>query len=218
MSFINKRVASTILRFLCVFSFLAISIPAFSEDSTYYVRLNSNPFAAPFYIFSTEPDGNSVELSLEKGYTHTFIRTDGAHAFNIGDAWKVENPEIQYSSNGSGGEVGGVGSIVNGEQLTITIPDDFTGNTLSYFCYAHGTMIATFDITDSTSQPTTQLTSWDFDGNGEADALTDGLMVLRYLFDVKDSGLTDGAIGSDAKREAHQAIVDHLEKHMPADM
>jgi hypothetical protein len=43
-------------------------------------------------------------------------------------------------------------------------------------------------------------------------------MVLRYLFDVKDSGLTEGAIGSGAKREAHQAIVDHLEKHMPADM
>ena len=324
MSFISKRVASTILRFLCVFSFLAISIPAFSEDSTYYVRLNSNPYAAPFYIFSTEPDGDSVELSLEKGYSYTFIRTDGAHpfnigdawrvanteiqyssngsgsevdgvgsivngeqltisipedfsgdsltyfcyphstmsatfdvtektvvpandisgsegsthyvrlnsnpfaapfyifstepdgdsvelslekgyshtfirtddghAFNIGDAWKVENPEIQYSSNGTGGEVGGVGSIVSGEQLTIAIPEDFTGNTLSYFCYAHGTMIATFDITDSASQPTTQLTSWDFDGNGEADALTDGLLLLRYTFNLRDDSLTNGAI------------------------
>jgi len=29
---------------------------------------------------------------------------------------------------------------------------------------------------------------------------------------------TEGAIGSNAKREAHQAIVDHLEKHMPPDM
>jgi hypothetical protein len=62
------------------------------------------------------------------------------------------------------------------------------------------------------------MTIADIDDSGDVDALTDGLMVLRYLFDVKDSGLTEGAIGSGAKREAHQAIVDHLEKHMPADM
>ena len=62
------------------------------------------------------------------------------------------------------------------------------------------------------------MTIADIDDSGDVDALTDGLMVLRYLFDVKDSGLTEGAIGSNAKREAHQAIVDHLEKHMPADM
>ena len=68
MSFINKRVASTILRFLCVFSFLAISTPALSDDTTYYVRTNSNPYASPFFIFSLEPNGDSVELSLEKAY------------------------------------------------------------------------------------------------------------------------------------------------------
>jgi hypothetical protein len=62
------------------------------------------------------------------------------------------------------------------------------------------------------------MTIADIDDSGDVDALTDGLMVLRYLFDVKDSGLTEGAIGSNAKREVHQAIVDHLEKHMPADM
>jgi hypothetical protein len=61
------------------------------------------------------------------------------------------------------------------------------------------------------------MTIADIDDSGDVDALTDGLMVLRYLFGVEDSGLTEGAIGSDAKREAHQSIVDHLEKHMPAD-
>ena len=31
-------------------------------------------------IFSSEPDGESVELSLEKGDSYTFIRTDDGHA------------------------------------------------------------------------------------------------------------------------------------------
>jgi hypothetical protein len=58
----------------------------------------------------------------------------------------------------------------------------------------------------------------DIDDNGEVGALTDGLIVLRYLFDITDSKLTEGAISPDANREAHQSIVDHLEKYMPADM
>ena len=62
------------------------------------------------------------------------------------------------------------------------------------------------------------MTIADIDDSGDVDALTDGLMVLRYLFGVEDSGLTEGAISTNAKREAHQSIVDHLEKHMPADM
>ena len=62
------------------------------------------------------------------------------------------------------------------------------------------------------------MTIADIDDSGDVDALTDGLMVLRYLFGVEDSGLTEGAISTNAKREAHQSIVDHLEKHMPADV
>ncbi|MDG1694054.1 MAG: hypothetical protein P8I13_04240, partial [Porticoccaceae bacterium] len=62
------------------------------------------------------------------------------------------------------------------------------------------------------------MTIADIDDSGDVDALTDGVMLLRYLFDIKDSGLTEGVISSNAKREAHQSIVDHLEKHMPADM
>ena len=204
MTFFNKKFALQGLHGICFSLLLAFSIPAFSEDSTYYVRLNSNAFAAPFYIFSTEPDGESVTLSLEKGASHTFIRTDGGHAFNIGDAWKVANSEIQYSSNGSGGEVGGANSIVEDEQLVITIPEDFSGNSLSYFCYAHGSMIASFDVTESTSAPIIQLTSWDFDGNGEADALTDGLLLLRYTFDLRGDSLTNGTIAINSSMTAQQ--------------
>ncbi|MFL2531087.1 MAG: hypothetical protein ACJ0QY_00795 [Porticoccaceae bacterium] len=40
--------------------------------------------------------------------------------------------------------------------------------------------------------------SWDLDGNGAADALTDGLLLLRHTFGLTGSALTDAAISSDS--------------------
>ena len=40
--------------------------------------------------------------------------------------------------------------------------------------------------------------SWDFDGNGVADALTDGLLFLRHTFDLTGSPLFDGVIASNS--------------------
>ena len=40
--------------------------------------------------------------------------------------------------------------------------------------------------------------SWDFDEDGKADALTDGLMLLRYTFNLRDTALTAGAISADS--------------------
>lgn len=115
-----------------------------------YVRLNGDPFTSPHYIFSYSSGGASEQVTLVKGSTYTFIRTDDGHAFNIGDAWKQPNTEITVVSTGSGGAVGAgaaaAASIVNGEELTVTIPSDFSGDTLTYFCYAHSGMIGTFNV------------------------------------------------------------------------
>ena len=40
----------------------------------------------------------------------------------------------------------------------------------------------------------------DIDGNGEIDALTDGLILLRYLFSITGDPLINGAIASNASR------------------
>jgi hypothetical protein len=41
------------------------------------------------------------------------------------------------------------------------------------------------------------LNSWDLDGNGSADALTDGLIMLRYMFGIRDEALLDSVIAND---------------------
>ena len=44
------------------------------------------------------------------------------------------------------------------------------------------------------------------DGNGKAEALTDGLLVIRYLFGFRGESLTAGAVASDAQRRAPEDI------------
>jgi hypothetical protein len=52
--------------------------------------------------------------------------------------------------------------------------------------------------------------SFDVDGDGSTDALTDGLPILRYLFGVRGTSLTHNAIGSGALRTTAAQIETYL--------
>ena len=56
----------------------------------------------------------------------------------------------------------------------------------------------------------------DIDGNGEIDALTDGLLTLRYLFGLQGDTLINGVVAGDATRKTAEEIEAHLETLMPA--
>jgi hypothetical protein len=56
----------------------------------------------------------------------------------------------------------------------------------------------------------------DIDGNGEIDALTDGLLTLRYLFGLEGGTLIAGVVASDATRTTAVDIEAHLKTLMPA--
>ncbi len=52
--------------------------------------------------------------------------------------------------------------------------------------------------------------NWDIDGDGSAQALTDGLLILRYLFNFTDATLTNNAVGSGASRSHATQIQNYL--------
>ncbi len=54
----------------------------------------------------------------------------------------------------------------------------------------------------------------DIDGDGSIDALTDGLLILRYLFGLEGDTLVAGVVSSDATRTT-QEIQAHLEMLTP---
>ena len=55
----------------------------------------------------------------------------------------------------------------------------------------------------------------DIDGNGEVDALTDALLLLRYLFGLSGEALIDDAIATNATRTSASDINDYLAQHLP---
>ena len=57
--------------------------------------------------------------------------------------------------------------------------------------------------------------SLDIDGNGETDALTDGILLTRALFGFEDQALTQGAIGEGAERTQPSDIADHVAQNRP---
>jgi hypothetical protein len=58
----------------------------------------------------------------------------------------------------------------------------------------------------------------DIDGNGSTDALTDGLILLRYLFGLRGEILITGAISSDATRTTKEQIEQYLSLYMPSEL
>ena len=52
--------------------------------------------------------------------------------------------------------------------------------------------------------------SFDIDSDGEAGALTDGLLLLRHLFGFSGSSLTDGVVASNATRSSAADIEAYL--------
>ena len=53
------------------------------------------------------------------------------------------------------------------------------------------------------------------DGNGEVDALTDGLLILRYLFGLEGDALINGVVADNATRKTASDIEAHLESLKP---
>ena len=56
----------------------------------------------------------------------------------------------------------------------------------------------------------------DIDGDGQSKALTDGLLLIRYLFGFSGDSLTTGAIGDGAERDTADEVEAYIEERVPA--
>ena len=55
----------------------------------------------------------------------------------------------------------------------------------------------------------------DVDGDGRADALTDGVMIVRYLFGLRGNSLIQGAVGAGARRNTAPLIESYMAGLLP---
>ena len=57
----------------------------------------------------------------------------------------------------------------------------------------------------------------DIDGDGESKPLTDGLLLIRYLFGFSGDSLTSGAIGPNATRDTAEKVTAYIEARVPVE-
>jgi len=79
-----------------------------------------------------------------------------------------------------------------------------------FMCGSHGSSMPT--TVTVCAPPPSQLATLDIDGDGTVDALTDGLLVVRYLLGLRNSALVANAVNACATRDA-TAIQVHLATH-----
>jgi hypothetical protein len=133
--------------------------------------------------------------------------------------------------SGSGGVKSDIGSIdcgatcsdtyTTGDVITLTATPDAGSVFTGWLGPCTGTSTCTFTLQGDTAvravfAPVAIGTHvLDVDGNGSYDALTDGLMVIRYLFGLTGAPLTNAAIGTGATRSTPTSIESYLGDIVP---
>ena len=56
----------------------------------------------------------------------------------------------------------------------------------------------------------------DIDGDGESKPLTDGLLLIRYLFGFSGDSLISGAVGLEATRSSAEEIEAYISERVPS--
>ena len=153
----------------------------------------------------SDPDNNPL----------TVVQVDGNSA-NVGTATQGE---VQGTGRAAGeftiqanGQVafdptGDFSQLDSGEsstsRISYTISDGQSGTADS---------TANISVTVSGTVSGTASALLDVDGNGQANALSDGILVIRHLFEFSGAELTAGALGQEATRTEPAAIANHLDR------
>lgn len=138
------------------------------------------------------------------------VRYPSSGTYGVGDATCAD---WQASSGGSaapGLDVDGNGTkeALTDGVLVLRYLFGFRGTTLTQGAIGAGATRAS--ATQLEAHVSSLLPQLDVDGNGTAEALTDGLLVLRYLFGFRGTTLTQGAIGAGATRATAAAIESYI--------
>ena len=91
----------------------------------------------------------------------------------------------------------------------------FSGDSLTSGAVSPG---AIRDASDTIASYLTDADSQlDIDGDGESKPLTDGLLLIRYLFGFSGDSLISGAIGTGAERNTAETVEAYIKERIPAE-
>ena len=90
--------------------------------------------------------------------------------------------------------------------------NNFTVGSSTIINFSVSSLTSGYEFKQQPSLLTLSDLNLDIDGNNNADALTDGLLVIRYLFGFRGNTLINSAIGSNATRDSTTTIENYLSR------
>jgi hypothetical protein len=148
------------------------------------------------------------------------VLTAGGVADPLDPAGSVASVAFYRESNGIPGLQPGEGGdtplgvdsdSADGWSLSVSTAG-LSGDTYTYYARATDNEgLASPSGVDAPATTNTLRATLDADGNGTADALTDGILILRYLFDPAGPWNYSDALGSGATRTTREAIRNYLD-------
>jgi hypothetical protein len=138
------------------------------------------------------------------------LEVDGTITFGITGAGDSET--FDWSILTTSGAVSNAASFELGadqDASTFTITGVTEGDTIKVV--ATPTTGSAYESGEISIVSTAAAFDYDVDKNGKADALTDGLLIIRYLFNIKGSNLINSAVANDATVKDSATIEAYLE-------
>ncbi|MBO1351046.1 MAG: trypsin-like serine protease [Hormoscilla sp. GUM202] len=178
------------------------------------VTFTPDNWNAPQTVTVTAVDDSGVERTHASTISHTASSADSNY-----NAIQIANVIASITDNDSDSPPDAINLDIDGNGETDALTDgvavirylfQFRGDVLIDSVIGVGaTRTTALEITNYLDMA--RETMLDVDGNGMADALTDGIMMMRYLFGFGGNAVIDEALGPDATRTTAAAIIDHLQ-------
>ncbi|MBK8740833.1 MAG: hypothetical protein IPM02_15480 [Betaproteobacteria bacterium] len=192
---------------ILIVGIVAVALPGMASRAATY-DLSWNAIAGGG---DTATTGGSYALGATIGQAGTGSSTGGSYSFKSG-FWQVENttpaegPTIDIDGNN-------IYDALTDGLLIIRYLFGLSGLSLTNGAIGPGaTRLTPQDILLRLNNIRPIL---DVDGNGQPDALTDGLMLIRYLFGLRGNSVTANAVGNGAQRMVPMQIEPYIQSLMP---
>jgi hypothetical protein len=190
----------------------AVASGALNDDGDGLIFAWSDPFGGS-WPGSTEADLATVSFNILEGATDPTvldmveISTPPGYEFD----GQSHNLAISPRESWDFDQSGNADALTDG-LLLLRYAFGLRGDTLIAEAVAQSSTMTSQEI-ENAIQNSSQIT--DIDADGSVDALTDGLLLLRYLFGLRDSNLVAGVVSESATRSSEASIMQHIENHMP---
>ena len=141
---------------------------------------------------------------------------DGAVALQEFFEGTPPGPEVISNQNSWDFDHDGTADALTDGLLFMRYTFGMTGAALTDDTISSRSSLTSAEVETNVAEASNSSTSFaDIDGSGSVDALTDGLLLLRYLFGFTGDSLIDAAVANGASRQSAADIEAYIESHMP---